>query len=110
MTTNYETAKGEKITVRVDCDLEDLIPGFLENRTHDIKSILDALARRDYATIAQLAHTMKGTGGGYGFDAITDIGRAIEQAAEAESTADIQQSIDELSDYLERIEIVYEPS
>lgn len=108
MTTNNETAKSEKIIVRVDSDLKDLIPGFLDNRTRDIQSILDALARQDYVTIANLGHTMKGTGGGYGFDDITDFGRAIELAAKAENATVIRQSIDALSDYLERIEIVFE--
>lgn len=108
MTTNSDATKGEKIIVRVDSDLEDLIPGFLENRAHDIKSMQDALARKDYAAIAQLGHNLKGIGGGYGFDPISAIGGSIEKAAKTENSAQIRQSIDELSDYLERIEIVFE--
>ena len=108
MTTDNDATKGEKIMVRVDSDLEDLIPGFLENRVHDIRSIQDALARKDYAAIAQLGHTMKGVGGGYGFDAITTIGGSIEKAAKSENSVQIRQSIDALSDYLERIDIVFE--
>ncbi len=108
MTTNNDATQGGKIMVLVDSDLEDLIPGFLENRAHDIKSIEDALARKDYETIAQLGHTMKGVGGGYGFDAITDIGGSIEKAAKTENCVQIRQSIDALADYLARIDIVFE--
>ena len=110
MTATYDSTRGEKIIVTVDSDLEDLIPGFLENRNQDIKSIFDALARDDYAAIAKLGHTMKGVGGGYGFDAITDIGRSIEQAAKEKNPQKIKASLSELSDYLERIEIVFETS
>ena len=108
MTSTHDETHGEKIIVTVDSDLEDLIPGFLENRNQDIKSIFDALARDDYAAIAKLGHTMKGVGGGYGFDAITDIGRSIEQAAGDKNPQKIKASLNELSDYLERIEIVFE--
>ena len=110
MTATYDSTRGEKIIVTVDSDLEDLIPGFLENRNQDIKSIFDALTRDDYATIVKLGHTMKGVGGGYGFDAITDIGRSIEQAAKEKNPQKIRASLSELSDYLERIEIIFESS
>jgi len=108
MTATYDPSHSEKIIITVDSDLEDLIPGFLENRNQDIKSIFDALTRDDYAAIAKLGHTMKGVGGGYGFDAITDIGRSIEQAAGDKNPQKIKASLNELSDYLERIEIVFE--
>ena len=70
--------KGEKMVVQVDPELEDLIPGYLENRHSDVQSILAALERGDCETIRVLAHSMKGSGGGYGFDAITDISGDID--------------------------------
>ena len=109
MTSTNDAANAGKIIIRVDPDLEDLIPGFLANRHKDIQSVGEALAQEDYAAIAKKGHTMKGVGGGYGFDAITDIGRAIEQAAKDQNPAQIRAALETLSDYLERIEIVYEP-
>lgn len=109
MTTTRNAPIGEKIIVRVDSDLEDLIPGFVENRHKDIQSVAAALARNDFAAIAKIGHTMKGVGGGYGFDAITEIGRSIEQAAKDKNPDKITTSLNELSDYLGRIEIVFEP-
>ena len=110
MTTTNNASKDEKIIVRVDSDLEDLIPGFVENRHKDIQSIAEALAQNDFAAIAKLGHTMKGVGGGYGFDAITDIGRLIEQAAKDKNPQKVKALLSELSDYLKRIEIVFESS
>ena len=109
MTTTRNEPNGEKIIVRVDPDLEDLIPGFVENRQKDLQTVAEALTQNDYAAIAKIGHTMKGVGGGYGFDAITDIGRSVEQAAKDKSPAKIKASLDALSDYLGRIEIVFDP-
>ncbi len=97
------------IIVKVDPDLEDIIPGFLQNRQGDIEAALDALEKSDYETIRILGHNMKGAGGGYGFEVITDIGSAIEEAAKNNDADEIRKSLGELSTYLEQIEIVFEP-
>ena len=109
MTTNSDMPDSKKIIIQVDSDLEDLIPGFLDNRRREITAIFDAVGRNDYDFIAKAGHTMKGVGGGYGFDAITDIGDAIEQAAKQKDPLKIKHCLNELSNYLQRIEIVFEP-
>ena len=98
----------EKIVVKADADLEDIIPGFLQHRLEDINKIREAMAQNDYDIIRVLGHSMKGTGGGYGFDAITDIGRSIEEAAKERNIEDIGQSVNDLSSYLDRVEVIYE--
>jgi len=98
----------EKIIIQVDPELEDLIPGFLENRQKDIKSMEEALKDNDFDTIRRIGHIMKGTGAGYGFDAITEIGTVLEQFAKEKNIEEIKKKIDELSLYLKRIEVRYE--
>ncbi len=98
----------EKIIVHVDAELEDLIPGFLENRCNDVKSMLEALEKNGYETIRILGHSMKGAGGGYGFDAITDIGAFLEQSAKEKNSDGVRRLIDELSTYLDSVEVIYE--
>ena len=107
MTQNTDAEPDEKIVVNVDSDIEDLIPGFLENRQEDVKSIYDALEKEDYETIRILGHSMKGAGGGYGFDEITDIGRLIEESAEGKNQEEIKKWVINLTNYLDRVEIVY---
>jgi HPt (histidine-containing phosphotransfer) domain-containing protein len=97
-----------KITVQLDPDIQELIPGFLENRRKDVKTIQAALAKGDFAAIIVLGHTMKGDGGGYGFDAITDIGASIETAAKQKSTERVRQGVERLAEFLERVEVVYQ--
>lgn len=102
------TQNDGKIIVHVDTDLEDIIPGFLESRRDDIISIQKALEQGDYDTIKVLGHGMKGAGGGYGFDEITNIGSSLEQAAKEKNSEEIRKCVNKLSNYLERVEIVYE--
>ncbi len=103
-----DAVPGEKIVVHVDTDLEDLIPGFLKNRRNDLEALAKALEQGDFESIRKLAHTMKGVGGGYGFDAITDISREIQQAAEDQNAEGIRKGIKELSSYLDRVEVVFD--
>ena len=106
--THDDAKQRSKIIVNVDEEIEDLIPGFLENRRKDVNTLQEALTHGDYETIRTLGHAMKGAGGGYGFDAITDIGSSLEIAAKQNNTEEIRKGIDELTDYLERVEVVYE--
>ncbi len=98
----------EKILVHVDKDLEALIPEFLENRRADVDAIGSAAGAEDYETVRVLGHSMKGSGGGYGFDELTEIGAGLEQAAKAKDGAAIRAGLDKLVDYLARVEVVYE--
>jgi HPt (histidine-containing phosphotransfer) domain-containing protein len=98
----------EKIIVNVDPEIADLIPGFLENRRKDIKAMDEALSQGDFETIRLLGHSMKGAGGSYGFDAVTDIGKSLEDAAKDNNAKEIQRSVGELAAYLDRVEVIYE--
>ncbi len=108
MTQNNNTKHTEKIIVHVDAEIEDLIPGFLENMRKNVKTLEEALEKGDYETIQKLSHTMKGAGGGYGFDAITDIGSSLESAAKEKNAQEIRRWLSEFSHYLEHVKIVYE--
>lgn len=98
----------EKNVVIVDEDLQDLIPGYLENRLKDIAAIQECLVQGDYGAIRFIGHKMKGSGGGYGFDEITDIGRSIEEAARSEHREEIIRQTGALKTYLESLEVVYQ--
>ncbi|MEX2480702.1 MAG: Hpt domain-containing protein [Gammaproteobacteria bacterium] len=99
----------DRIAIHVDADLEELIPGFLDNRHKDAARLAALLEAGDFAEIRRIGHSMKGAGGGYGFDAITDIGAAIEEAALCRDAAAIAASAVELSDYLSRVDVIIEP-
>jgi PAS domain S-box-containing protein len=101
-----ESGRRDTILVGADPRFADLIPGFLQNRRQDVIAMLDALDRGDFETVESLGHGMKGAGGSWGFQAITDIGAALEHAAESADTDASRKWVGELSTYLDRVEIV----
>ena len=103
-----DNGQGGRVVVRIDKDIEGLVPDYCEMTARDAESIRAALVLGDYETISRLGHNLKGSGGGYGFDGITEIGREIEQHAKNRSGDDIRRLADELSSYLERLHIIYE--
>jgi len=93
--------------VRVLASLAALVPGFLEGRRQDIVTIAAALERSDYDSVRILGHNMKGSGAGYGFNRITEIGASLEQAAGRRAPAEIRARSGELVRYLDGLHIVY---
>ena len=103
-----EEQQSGKIIAHVDNDLADLIPGYLANRKKDIAAISAALEKKDLDAVRIIGHSMKGSGGGYGFETITDIGMLMEKAAKEGRDEDIRQQVKRLDDYLRQVEIVYD--
>ena len=87
----------------------DRIPAFLQKRLQDIVAILDALDRSDFETVEFLGHGMRGAGGMFGFQAITDIGAALELAAVSIDTDASRKCVGELSRYLDRADLAVHP-
>ncbi|MFQ6028815.1 MAG: Hpt domain-containing protein [Dehalococcoidia bacterium] len=107
MSEYSELKPGQKIVIQVDVDLEDIVPIFLENRQEDIREIQEALSKGDFETIRVLGHSMKGAGGGYGFEAVTEMGATLETAAQSQNQQEINQTVNQLATYLDCIEVEY---
>ena len=97
-----------KFVVKVDMDLEDLIPGFLDNRRKDIETFRDLLGQNDADQIRALAHKIAGNAGGYGFDGLGEMGAKIETLAQNGDITEVPSIVEEMQDYLDNIEIEYE--
>jgi len=97
----------DRITVSIDKDLEDIVPVFLNNRRKDLQTLRTALAQQDFETIRTLGHRMRGDGGGYGFDAISRIGTAMESAAARRDSPVIQEQTQQLEEFLARVHVEY---
>jgi PAS domain S-box-containing protein len=107
ITSPRNTSLPIPFSVHIDKMLEDLIPGFLDNRRDDITAIRDAVSKDDLATVEMLGHMMKGSGGGYGFEGITEIGKKIEHAAKQKKPDRILELAEELESYLRRVQITF---
>ncbi len=91
----------------VDRTLESLIPRFLERRRDDAVVIEALVSSGDFETIAGMGHSIKGSGGGYGFDPITDYGAEIETAARAADGAATIAAARKLRAYVDSVEVVF---
>jgi HPt (histidine-containing phosphotransfer) domain-containing protein len=107
MTTRPDRNAENGITVYIDEGLEEIVPGFLENRRRDVQTLEASLQENNLAQIQLIGHRMRGDGGGYGFDAISLIGAALEQAAAREDRDAIRRHTAELIDFLDRVTVVY---
>jgi len=100
-----ETIK-DKTVVYIDPDIEELIPEFLKNISENAHEIKKLIVKEDMEAIRVIGHSMKGSGGSYGFDEITRIGRAIEEAAKAANKDEIVRFNDELVEYLSKVKVI----
>ena len=90
----------EKNIAKVEPELKDYMPTFVENRKNNIISIKKLLKKGNYKEIECLAHRLRGVGGLYGCEQITNIGYCIEEAAKNSDSEKIKEMINELSSYL----------
>lgn len=97
----------DTITVEVDKEIQSIVPEFLDKRKKECLLIDSLLTRDSFSEIRTLGHRMKGAGGSYGFDDISEIGEVIEHAALAGDKEGIAGAVLRLSDYLERVVVVY---
>jgi PAS domain S-box-containing protein len=97
------TARKDSLS-RAKRSLADRTPAFLQNCRDSATAIHGALARADFETVTILAHNMRGSGGGFGFQAITDIGAALEEASSNADAALSLKYVGDLSRYLDRLE------
>ncbi|GKS66193.1 histidine phosphotransfer domain-containing protein [Nitrospira sp.] len=94
--------------VHVDASFEPLVPKFLTNRKKEVVTMREALASQDFETVRTVAHGMKGAGGSYGFDRVSELAAVIEQAAKTRDSSTIERDLPVLDSYLDRITVVYD--
>lgn len=100
--------RGNRIIVKVPQEILSLVPYFLDCRNKDITAIVEATNSGDFPTVAKLAHNMKGVGGAYGFDLVSEIGASLEIAVEQKNIAFILELVAALKNYLAMAVVVPE--
>ena len=98
----------ERIVVYADPDLADDIPGYLGQVKEYTETIEKAMGSSDFETIEDAGHRMKGSGETFGFDAISEMGKSLEQSAKKKDLDEIRKKLKELERYIEVVEVVYE--
>jgi PAS domain S-box-containing protein len=94
----------DPILLRANPKVAHRIPAYLQSCRRNAIAMLDALDRDDFETVKSLGHQMSGSGGMFGFQAITDIGAALEQSADSSDMDASRKLVSELSNYLDGVE------
>jgi CheY-like chemotaxis protein len=76
---------------------------FLAACQQHLTSMHSLLARRDFSAFQLIGHSLKGSGGCFGFVELTEIGRALESFAQSADAAACALQLAELGKCLERI-------
>jgi hypothetical protein len=97
----------EKIIAFIDISLKSLIPWYLDYERENIKRMKAALKVDDFDYLAYVADMLKGHGGSYGFDTISNLGEQLFQAARYEEKHEAHCLLNTLTAYLDIVEIVY---
>lgn len=97
----------EPIVERIDPALEELMDRFFANSSKDLEEMQAVLAAGDFETLARLGHTAKGTGYGYGFRGMGDIGQELECAAKIENSDECAAQIERMGYYLANVKVEF---
>ncbi|MDA1129026.1 MAG: Hpt domain-containing protein [Chloroflexi bacterium] len=97
----------ETIVIQVNPKIGDIVESYLEHRNKDVDSLLDALDRGEFDQIRHLAHDLVGTGGSFGFEDMSLIGRSLESAAANKEIGEIKLLVGDLAEYLSNVKVVY---
>jgi HPt (histidine-containing phosphotransfer) domain-containing protein len=90
--------------------LRPAVRKFAERLGGQIAAFDAACQARDYETLAQLAHWLKGAGGTVGYDDFTEVAKELELAAQAGADADVDAWMTQIRDLASRVEVPEEPA
>ena len=96
-----------RVVVYIEPDFAEFIPEFFEDIRQDIQVMNEALQEQDYQEISRVGHSLKGAGGGYGFNTISETARSLETAAKEGRAEDITLWINKLRTFIDEVRVVY---
>ena len=86
-----------------DPDFAELLDFFFHSVNEKIPLLQSAWEARDIGSLQTYAHQLKGSGGGYGFDGLTPVAFAVEEACKAGDLDLVESSLPDLINYLSRV-------
>jgi signal transduction histidine kinase/DNA-binding response OmpR family regulator len=95
-TNSVRPTPAPSITLAVSVEVLALVPQYLASKQKQIEEARESLTSRDFPPIRRFGHNLKGTGRGYGFPAIEELGREIEKAAVNADVDGVAQQLDAL--------------
>jgi CheY-like chemotaxis protein len=97
---NDDGVVAEFKSAKISARLAARVPAYLDSCRQHVVTMGDALDRADFEPVTILGHNMRGSGGAFGFQIITNFGAGLEQAAEDLDIVASRRLIGELSSFL----------
>ncbi|MBT6120167.1 Hpt domain-containing protein [bacterium] len=85
--------------------IRPLLPKYFACRKEDLKSLKLALTLLNYEHISEIGHKLKGSGGTFGFQTISEIGAQIETAGNKKNETLAMKYIDLFGKFLTSLHI-----
>lgn len=98
-----------KRIIRVDAELAEILPAYLQHRHEELARLPALLDEGDFEALRIIGHKMRGSGGGYGLDLLTELGERMENSAKAKDKTALAAQAGELREFLESVEIEFAP-
>ncbi len=86
-----------------DADLVELIDAFIAGLNDDVKAMRKVLDDYDYDGLRRLSHQMKGAGGSYGYQILTEAAKIVEEAAKAKDATAGIVALDKFDAYCQSV-------
>ena len=83
--------------------VEELVPEYLAARNADVSEMVELLAASDFARLQVLSHSLKGSGGSFGFAELSRWGATLERHAAQANRVAFGEELFKLKDYLEHL-------
>ncbi|MBN8734329.1 MAG: response regulator [Acidobacteria bacterium] len=94
------------IVAQVPAGLEEFAPSYLAKRRGELVVMERLVSAGDWNQLRVLGHNMKGTGAGYGFPRLSQIGAALEMGAKQSDREAVSAQLRELDEFLRRVRLV----
>ena len=89
--------------VREDPSFSEIVQEFVKGLSDRLRAMETAIDRTDFDALRVAAHQLKGSGGGYGYPALSERAAALERHARAEAIDNCEASISELKELCSRV-------
>lgn len=98
----------DPIIVRLDPSIRELVPKFIKVSRERTDALRSHLVGGALDQVVELAHTLKGGGGAYGFEELSRLAAELERAARAGNVKQSECLAESMAQYLSRIQPVYD--
>lgn len=93
--------------VQVESMLEEIMPIFLGSIKQDFSKISASLSSSNFDEINAISHKIKGNAGGYGFDELGEMAKALESASKEGDIGKAMECFKSMVYYMGHIKIEY---